>query len=362
MNYIKLGVNMNKKIISITTVKNEADIIESFIRYNLNIVDEMIILNNGSTDETEYILNQLKNEGLLVHIINDEDRYFEPSEKYNFLLKKAITEFNADIICPLDADEFIVCEDDENPRKTIEKITPHSYYKIKWKTYIPTEADEDILFIPSRIKHIRSENIESFYKIILTKELFLDYNVKIEIGNHDLIIDSKFKNKITSLENTNLRIAHFPLRSKEQTTSKVLVNYPNTLSRKKFNPNYSHHYPKMFKKMKEIGEIDIKDVTEFAKEYSLESNEMIEKIDIILDPINLEFCKNIEIKYNFKINPLENLLENYIYFAKEIHNFKNQIENLENKNDKLKIKNNEYKNSNSWKITAPLRKMKNFFK
>lgn len=36
------------KIVSITMVKNESDIIESFIRYTLNIVDEMIILNNGA--------------------------------------------------------------------------------------------------------------------------------------------------------------------------------------------------------------------------------------------------------------------------------------------------------------------------
>ena len=33
-----------KKIFTITMVKNEMDIIESFIRYNLNIVDGMIIL------------------------------------------------------------------------------------------------------------------------------------------------------------------------------------------------------------------------------------------------------------------------------------------------------------------------------
>ena len=43
------------KIVTITTIKNEADIIESFIRYHLNIVDEMIILNNGSTDDTNNI-------------------------------------------------------------------------------------------------------------------------------------------------------------------------------------------------------------------------------------------------------------------------------------------------------------------
>jgi len=38
------------------------DIIESFIRYNLNILDGMIILDNGSTDNTLTILKNLKKE------------------------------------------------------------------------------------------------------------------------------------------------------------------------------------------------------------------------------------------------------------------------------------------------------------
>ena len=50
------------KVVSITMVKNESDIIESFVRYYLNVVDEMIILDNGSTDETLKILNKLKDE------------------------------------------------------------------------------------------------------------------------------------------------------------------------------------------------------------------------------------------------------------------------------------------------------------
>lgn len=46
------------KIVSITMVKNEVDIIESFVRYHLKIFDEMIILDNGSTDETVNIINK----------------------------------------------------------------------------------------------------------------------------------------------------------------------------------------------------------------------------------------------------------------------------------------------------------------
>ncbi len=77
---------MSKKIFSISMVKNESDIIESFVRYNLNIFDGMIILDNHSSDNTLEILNLLKKEGLNLHIIKDEDKEFDQAAKINKLL------------------------------------------------------------------------------------------------------------------------------------------------------------------------------------------------------------------------------------------------------------------------------------
>ena len=40
------------KIFSISRIKNEEDIIESFVRYHLNFIDEMVIIEDYSNDET----------------------------------------------------------------------------------------------------------------------------------------------------------------------------------------------------------------------------------------------------------------------------------------------------------------------
>ena len=323
------------KIVSITTIKNEADIIESFIRYHLHIVDLMIILDNGSTDDTLNILNQLEQESLPIVILNDEDRYFEPFIKYNYLLNIALNEYGADVICPLDCDEFITC-DSANPRSIIEEIPTNSFYKVKWRTYVPTKNDdEDIKFIPSRIINIRDENIERDSKVIITKDLVNNFNVKLSIGNHSIDFDDEFENEITCLDNTVLKLAHFPLRSVNQTVSKVLVSYPNTLSRKNVAKGTSFHYKNIFDKIKNNINVTIDDVTIFAKQYSLdlEGNQSEFKNEMLIDlkdhPVNLNFFKNIEIKYSFQENPLENLLNNYIYFAKEINSFRNNIDKYE---------------------------------
>ena len=47
------------KIYSLSVVKNEAAIIESFVRYNHNIFDGMLIVDHNSYDDTLNILNSL---------------------------------------------------------------------------------------------------------------------------------------------------------------------------------------------------------------------------------------------------------------------------------------------------------------
>ena len=328
------------KIVSITIIKNEADIIESFIRYHLNIVDEMIILNDGSTDDTNNILDKLSSEGLPLIVLNDNDTYSEPMIKYNYLLKKAVNDYNADIICPLDADEFITCSNG-NPRKIIEKISPFTFYKIKWKTYVPHKKDDlENKFVPSRITHIRDEKIETCSKVILTGDLSDKYDVKLETDNHNLKFKKQFENKIHCKECGELKIAHFPLRSVEQMIFKVLVSYPNI----------SHSHQLMFNKIVESESIDIEDVAEFAKQYSLEENKGKQMdIDIIHDPMNLSFCKDISIKHDFKANNSNNVLNNYMYFAKEINKLKIDIEksksNYLSKIDEIANEKNEIQNN-----------------
>ena len=67
--------------------------------------------------------------------------------------------------------------------------------------------------------------------------------------------------------------------------------------------------------------------------------------------MNLEFCKDTEIKYDFKMCPFCNVLENYVYFANEIHKFKNEkdLEKINFENEKIKIQNDYLKSETDLK-------------
>ena len=62
-------------------VKNEGDIIESFVRHSLNYVDKLFVVLQPSIDGTDDILKALKGERLAIEIINnaflDESLYLE---------------------------------------------------------------------------------------------------------------------------------------------------------------------------------------------------------------------------------------------------------------------------------------------
>ncbi len=347
----------NIQIFSITMVKNEMDIIESFIKYNLNIFDGMIILDNGSTDKTLKILKNLKNDGLPLIILEDKDREYDQAVKMNQLLLMAINEYNVDIVVPLDADEFIVSSHNGNPRKILEKIEPSSYYRVKWKTYVPNFIRDD-KFIPAKITFTRDESLEKYYKVIIPKELVKTYDVRLSTGNHDLIYDPKYQNVIKPVTNEELRIAHFPIRSIEQTASKIMVGWINFLSRIERAENDGNHWQKIYNQLKQIETIQNEDVTEIAKEFALKEN--YPQINIQEDPMDTSFCNDLEIIYsNDKVKPISNLLESVEW--RVLSDLKFKREALINEK-RLKNKIYAYESSTSWRITSPLRMMRKIIK
>ncbi|MDP1552202.1 MAG: glycosyltransferase family 2 protein [Methanobacteriaceae archaeon] len=298
----------SKTIFSISMAKNEMDIIESFVRYNSNILDGMIILDNGSTDDTLKILKQLQKEGLLIIILEDEDREFNQAFKMNKLLIKAVEEFNADIIVPLDADEFLISTTGENPRHILEKIEPHSFYHVPWKTYVPNFGQNELKkFMPSKITFVR-ENAEEMNKVILTGELVKDFSAELSKGNHRLVYKKKYENDIKQILNSGIQVAHFPIRSKTQGMLKISIGWLNTVCDVNRTKYQSWHRQQMFNELKRTGNLENEDIATLAKIYSTTTK--LEKITTKEDPMDLSFCKNIEIKYTpDTINFLPDLLE-----------------------------------------------------
>ena len=77
-------------IIMITKVKNESDIIESFLRYHSYIYDNILVIDNGSIDGTYEIVNALIKEGLSIELVSEAHSDFEEFRFANLYTRKYI--------------------------------------------------------------------------------------------------------------------------------------------------------------------------------------------------------------------------------------------------------------------------------
>ena len=80
-----------KKMITLTMIKNEADIVETFVRYTMNYAYKMVIVDNGCTDGSREILEKLIEEGFNIEIFTEANVFYEQM----FLENKYIRKINA---------------------------------------------------------------------------------------------------------------------------------------------------------------------------------------------------------------------------------------------------------------------------
>ena len=148
------------RIVGITIVKNEEDIIESFIRYNMKVLDQIFLVDNGSTDGTLNIIKSMIHEGFAINLTQKTGE-FDQIEIMNELLSTVIDgEYItlADFIIPLDADEFLVSTGlNINPREIISELPRDQLYMIRWKNYIPESTEHIYCFVPFAMSICRSD-------------------------------------------------------------------------------------------------------------------------------------------------------------------------------------------------------------
>ena len=316
------------KVFSISMIKNEADIIESFIRYHQSIFDGMVILDNGSTDNTLPIIQKLQAEGYAIYLYQDKNTEYNQDEKMSKLLSITFEKYEPDIVFPLDADEFLIASNNNiNPKEYFLMMNLNTCYYLKWRTYIPTKTDNIKEISPiKRMNHVRPDMYEKFSKVVVPKHVFNQFLPKLTMGNHDINLNSR---DIKKEEFGLLKIAHFPVRSIEQIKSKVLVGWINFLSKPSRKPGDGFQWEHIYRIIKEKKELSNEVITFLGLNYAMGKN-LVTEDQLIKNPIDLSFSESINLKYTGydEINVLNNLLENCELLAKQYASLKSEVDSL----------------------------------
>jgi len=219
MGYRAACTLLHMSIVSISFVRNEADIIAAFVRHSASIVDHMVIVDNGSTDATPDILHTLTSTGYPLDVRHDHAPYHAQSSCLTALLHEIAAESSVDWILPLDADEFLAARHGKDVREVIAALPEDRVSLLPWRTYVPLSSDDHAEENPKlRIRHRRSREEPQYEKVLIPRRLAKP-DTMLAAGNHRLRTRDGSEPPHTLAE--NLLLCHFPVRSVAQVLRKV---------------------------------------------------------------------------------------------------------------------------------------------
>lgn len=221
------------RVIGLSMVKNEQDIIEPFIRHNIRFLDALVIMDNASLDATRDIALACAREFGNI-IIGDSDEFsYNQSERMTRLLQYCQSAFFADYILFLDADEFISARDRAELLRALKNIPEQGVGRIPWRTYVvmPGQEDSAGTNAPGSFTHRRTTERPQFYKAVLRLDGQYVPDLVVSQGNHDVFRRGEL---LSSVNFKDQALLHFPVRSAAQIAAKSVVGWTAYLAR---NPN-----------------------------------------------------------------------------------------------------------------------------
>jgi hypothetical protein len=221
---MKFGVQV--QTVSLTMVKNEEDIIESFVRYNLRSIDHMFIADNLSTDGTLDILEALKAEGLPLTITTDDDQAYKQNAKMTAMYRKAFKQNDFEFVFLLDADEFLELDREEMFALRETHGSGAAYYVPRAGYLYAGEANNEhdtSLFDVMSI----TDNDPETDKSMIFHDAAKCKRFRIGIGSHHVRDWSQSDGPRVSVkpEKDFALIRHFPIRSVDQYMRKSLLGW-----------------------------------------------------------------------------------------------------------------------------------------
>lgn len=251
-------------VVVISVVKNECDIIELFIKHNLELVDKIHLLNHGSTDATKEIAFILQKRGYNVEIEDIEEVAFDQSKFITKAVRKVARSGDFDYIVPLDADEFLLPAPEGKLNEFFgETIGKEQWARMEWSTFCPV-SDEYLNHKNPLAACFRglSHELGNFRKIILGNEFAK--NCMVRNGNH-AVVNQRFPGAVVGLDYS---FQHVPVRSSDQIVRKLLIStYAFALNAAR-QPGENFHWENMISAIRENDyRLPLEKLTEIALFY-----------------------------------------------------------------------------------------------
>ena len=299
------------RLIGASVVRNEADIVETFVRHNLATLDGLAVVDHGSTDGTSEILTALVREGLPLFVARDDSPEFDQKTMANRLVRHVFATSDAAWIFPLDADEFLKAPSREALESALDRVPAGQHVLVEWQTYVPDFGGA--LGIPEAIRTARrlARERHGFPKAAVSRHFVNAADRSLIKGNHGVVLDGPMVITVAGarLAPHVVALAHVPVRTAAQFSVKIAIGWLATLASASFNGGDSFHWRDAFAYLRSGRPLTPQQLASFAANYGVRQEQWLplDAIELIDDP----FLAAVESSYGHlaRTDPLAQVLE-----------------------------------------------------
>ena len=239
------------RLVAVSRVFNEDDIIEAFVRHHAQLVDHHVLLDNGSIDRTVEILKKLHELGVPITVFSNRAPLFVETAFYTFLYRYAIEEQKAEAVLFLDADEFVdLRRMGVGLRKRLASLPATiAGLQMPLLNYHASAADNSKdLLVPRRI-HLRDAMPSTVTKILL-RRLLPSWKVVVDAGNHKAFFDGK---EVSCLTDPRIVLAHFSERSSWRWLARAVIGRLRVIAsgQQELSQNRAIHYRETYEMLRD---------------------------------------------------------------------------------------------------------------
>ncbi|TMH59348.1 MAG: glycosyltransferase family 2 protein [Betaproteobacteria bacterium] len=279
------------RLLGVTMVRNEADVIEAFVRHNLSIVDGLLIVDHGSFDGTPGILAKLESEGLPLRVVHDADPAYRQAGSMTALAREALTRDAADFVFALDADEFLKVRSRTELEAALAEVPRGMHAVMHWLTYVPDAFDDDAAgFGPGHLWWRLETERQTLLKVIVSRALLERPTDSIAMGNHSVLSRTEpHAPPHARLRQDVVALAHCPVRSRAQLEAKIVIGHLAHLAARGTDRRLGRHWRELYEELDAGGTFDEKRLREIASNYGLPRKNWrpVTEIELVEDPVPL---------------------------------------------------------------------------